>query len=124
MILPSSAAAPCGAALEEKEENGAALARDFESLCLIWRKPHGINKAAAWKAFQAVCSEYPAEEVLASAERWVAATPPRYLKKLEDWLGNSAWRNEPPVRGAERAERRRIDPVEAMMRAGGWEPIQ
>ena len=125
VILPSSAAAPCGAALEEKEENGAALAGDFESLCLIWRKPHGINKAAAWKTFQAVCSEHPAEQILASAGRWVAATPPRYLKKLEEWLGNGAWRNDPPARGAESTGRRRKeDPVEAMMRAGGWEPIQ
>ena len=124
MILPSSAAAPCGAALEEKEENGAALAEDFESLCLIWRKPHGINKAAAWKAFQLVCDDHPSEHVLASAECWVAATPPRFLKKLEDWLGNGAWRNDPPARGAERAERRRKRPAHAMLRAGGFEDGQ
>ena len=100
--LPSSAPRLTARRWKRRGRTARRWQRDFESLCLIWRKPDGINKPAAWKAFQAVCSEHPAEEVLASAERWVAATPPRYLKKLEDWLGNGAWRNEPPVRGAER----------------------
>jgi hypothetical protein len=57
-VISPSARAPVGAALEEKEEeDGAALA--FERLCLIWCKPDGINKAAAWKAFQSVCADHP-----------------------------------------------------------------
>jgi hypothetical protein len=63
----------------------------------------------------------PPEQVLASAECWAAATPPRYFKKLEDWLGNGAWRSDPPVRGAEPAGRRaKANPVEDMLHAGGW----
>jgi hypothetical protein len=117
----ASAPAPDGAAPEEGEES-AALWKSFQALCQIWRKPDGINVSAAWKHFQVVCGDHPAEQVLASAECWVTATEPRYLKKLEVWLGNGAWRSDPPVRRAEPAVRRRKDdPVEAMMNAGGWE---
>ena len=91
------ACAPDGARCEEKY-NSTALAEYFESLCTIWRKPDGINMPAAWKAFQAVCDDHPPELVLASAQRWVAATVPRYLKRLEVWLGNGAWKHKPPSR--------------------------
>ena len=81
--------APDGA-LEELEEK-------FQCLCLIWRaKPDGVNVAKAQKAFMAVCADgAEPDAILASAHNWVTKTEPRYLKKLEDWLGNGAWQNEP-----------------------------
>jgi len=39
-------------------------------------------------------------DILDSARRWVAAREPRFLPKLEEWLANGAWRNDPPVRQA------------------------
>lgn len=97
---------------------GAALAEQFDQLCLIWRKPHGVNRKLAWKAFENVCQQHDGAEVIVSAERWVAATPERYLKKLEDWLGNGAWRNDPPSRqGGARGTK--SNPVEEMLKAGG-----
>ena len=72
-----------------------------------------------------ICEEHTADEVLASAERWLAITSTRYTKRLEIWLSNGAWQNDPADRRAEATGRRgKDDPVEAMMRAGGWEPMQ
>jgi hypothetical protein len=90
--FPASACAPSALALEEEK---------FQQLCFIWEaKPHGVNIAKARKAFLAVCAGGVSPDViLASAQNWVAKTAePRYLKKLEEWLGDGVWRKEPSSR--------------------------
>ena len=70
----------------------------FEELYQFWdsHKPDGVDKKLAWKAFEPLADH--GEEILASAQRWVAATDPQWLKKLELWLGNGAWKKNPPRR--------------------------
>jgi hypothetical protein len=71
------------------------LEAQFAQLCELWQKPDGIDRRKALKAFEAVCSEYDGEEVLASAAAWVRTVEPRYLKKLELWLAHGAWLEKP-----------------------------
>jgi helix-turn-helix protein len=96
-ILPFSALASL--ALEEREEK-------FQQLYQIWFRPYGTNKAKARDAYVAVCAEHGpeisaqyggdiADLLLVSARNWTAKKAPRWLPKLEDWLVNEAWRNEP-----------------------------
>jgi hypothetical protein len=89
-VVSNMALAPDGAApLEEK----------FEQLCFLWRhRTHGVNKAKALKAFEAVCADHDGDAVLASAFKWAAVTPPQFMQKLEEWLANGAWLNEPSRR--------------------------
>lgn len=104
-------------ATNERAPDGA-LEEKFEQLCHTWRKPDGVNRIAAWKAFQEVCADHDGDEVLASAALWVASTPARYLKKLELWLSNGAWQNEPVQRqGGSRGGK--ANPVDEMLNAGG-----
>jgi hypothetical protein len=86
-----------GREISSQRAPDGALEEKFEQLCFIWRvKPDGVNKAKAQKAFLAVCGDGGSPfEIVASAQNWVAKTEPRYLKKLEDWLGNGAWLNDP-----------------------------
>jgi Helix-turn-helix domain len=79
--------------------DGAPLQENFATLCEIWRKPHGINKRDALRAFVAACAEHDPAAIIASAETWVAAIAPRglkYLPKLDAWLNDGAWQNYPP----------------------------
>jgi hypothetical protein len=87
--------APDGALVREESK--------FQTLCSIWRaKPDGIDPKAE-KAFFEVCNAgAEPDEILASAQNWVAKTEPRWLPKLEKWLGNGAWQNEPIARRAQR----------------------
>ena len=86
-------AAPCSS----QRAADAALELAFQKLCQTWRKkPDGINEKPAKKAFLAEIQKgAPPEGILASAEKWAAATSARYMPKLELWLGNGAWKNEP-----------------------------
>ena len=105
--------APCGAPAEEddptemEEADGgldgaevlSPLEAQFNDLCDVWAaKPHGISRPKAWKAFRAVCEDYAGNDVLASASTWAAAVEARYLPRLEAWLVDGAWLNEPPLR--------------------------
>jgi hypothetical protein len=97
-----------------------ALEEKFERLCEIWRvKPDGIDLKAAFKAFEAVCMAHDGEEVIASAAQWVATTQPRFLKKLEVWLSNGAWRKEPAQRQGKQPRGGKPNPVDEMLNAGG-----
>ena len=106
-----------GSAIERAPDG--ALAEGFELLCQTWRKPDGVNRKAAWQAYQVVCDDHDGDDVQASAERWVASTPARYLKKLEVWLGNGAWLNEPAQRQGGGARGAKLNPVDEMLNAGG-----
>jgi hypothetical protein len=94
--------APDGANPSSRAPDGA---RDyFEALCTIWQqRTYGLDKPAALKAYLAVLQEGgAAEDILASASRWVAAAKSAdkldKLQALEKWLGQGAWRNPPPVK--------------------------
>ena len=78
--------------------DGAAA--EFEELRQLWQRPYGMNVAKALAAFNRVAGDgdTPAAVILESARRWVAAREPAFLPKLEEWLANGAWRNDPPVR--------------------------
>ena len=78
--------------------DGAAA--EFEELRQLWQRPYGMNLAKALAAFNRVAGDgdTPAAVILESARRWVAAREPAFLPKLEEWLANGAWRNDPPVR--------------------------
>jgi hypothetical protein len=75
----------------------------FATLVAMWKRPHGDeDEEAAWKAFVAICNPHItadiADEIVASARRWVAAYQhkPEMLKPLWKWLSNGAWKNQPP----------------------------
>ena len=65
---------------------GGALKDKFALLLSIYFRPYGVDEAAAWKAFVQVCGNDPdiADEVIASARRWVAARPPRKTSEAGD----------------------------------------
>ena len=75
--------------------------------------------AICYEAFKAVCTAHDGEEVIASAAQWVASTQPPYLKKLEDWLSNGAWRKEPAQRRGKHPRGGKPNPVDEMLNAGG-----
>lgn len=85
----ASARAPDGALSQ--------LGEKFESLYQLWQRPHGTNKLKACKAFVQVCADHEGDDVIASAARWVAGVNTKYLPRLEDWLANGAWKNQPPA---------------------------
>jgi hypothetical protein len=72
------------------------LKERFAELLSIWQRPYGEDRAAAWKAFVEIYTPDTADEIIASAHRWVAAREPDKLQPLEKWLGNGAWKNLPP----------------------------
>jgi hypothetical protein len=110
----------CVSGANERAPDGALW--QFERLCQIWCKPDGIDRKKAFAAFKAVRTEHDGEDVIASAGRWVAVTAPRYLPKLERWLENGAWLNQPQARKATSAGRGgKPNPVHAMLNAGGFE---
>lgn len=92
----------------------AALEEKFSELCEVWIRPYGIDKKAALKAFVATYEEHGdrvlakhgvdiADYILASARNWTAKKAAKWLPKLEEWLANEAWRNEPaPDKGGDR----------------------
>jgi hypothetical protein len=112
---------------EEREEISCqrapdgALEEKFEQLCAAWPRPYGTNKARALKAFMAVCGEHDADAVLASAHNWIAVKAARWFPKLEEWLGNGAWLQEPPPDVAAQSRRPggKANPVDEMLNAGG-----
>ena len=73
---------------------------EFEELRQLWQRPYGTNEAKALAAFNRVTGngEVTPADILESARRWVAAIEPRFLPKLEQWLDDEAWRNDPPIR--------------------------
>ena len=86
------------------EENSARRAPDgaaaeFEELRQLWQRPYGTNEVKALAAFNRVTGdgEVTPADILDSARRWVAAREPRFLPKLEEWLANGAWQNDPPT---------------------------
>jgi hypothetical protein len=88
--------APGGAlALEED------LAAKFQQLCVLWQKRSwdDVDLPKARKAFALVCEQHGADvadRVLASAEKYIAATEPKFIKKLEDWFGKGTWKKDSP----------------------------
>jgi len=88
-----------------KEGGNDLPARDnFGALLTIWKRPPwgDEDEAAAWVAYVEICREDPdiADEIVASARRWVAAYQhkPDMLKPLEKWLSKGTWKNLPPQR--------------------------
>ena len=86
------------------EENSDCRAPDgaaaeFEELRQLWQRPYGTNEVKALAAFNRVTGdgEVTLADILDSARRWVAAREPRFLPKLEEWLANGAWQNDPPT---------------------------
>jgi hypothetical protein len=81
-------------------EKGKEVVDRFSELLAIWQRPYGEDKAAASVAFIEACCGEPAiaDEIIASARRWVAARPPDKLQKLPTWLAQGAWQNQPPTR--------------------------
>ncbi len=118
--------AACGfAAPLKKEEHDAK----FEELCQIWFRPYGTNKAKAAKAYLAVCTEHGdrirtehggeiADLLLASARNWTTKKAARWIPKLEEWLENGAWQNEPESDKGARPSAN-DDAVADMLRQGG-----
>jgi Helix-turn-helix domain len=100
--------APDGAFPHQRAPDGA-LEFYFQKLCTIWRKkPDGVNEKESRKAFLAEVEKGAAPEaILASAEKWAAATPERFLKKLERWLADGAWQNEPRKKHTQPADGRK-----------------
>jgi helix-turn-helix protein len=71
----------------------------FEQLRQLWQRPYGTNEEKALAAFNRLIGDGVAPElILESARRWVAVREPAFLPKLETWLDDGAWRNNPPVR--------------------------
>jgi len=90
---PPSQRAPDGALAREEE---------LQELLQLWSvKPHGVNKDKARAAFLRVIANGAAspEKIINSARHWVEAKAkePRFLPKLEEWLDNGAWQNDPPT---------------------------
>jgi hypothetical protein len=93
-------------------------------------RPYGTKKAKAKAAYLTACREHGgeilaghgvdiADYILASARNWTAKKTARWLPKLEDWLADGAWRNEPsPDKGSTRTNAN-DDAVEEMLRQGG-----
>ena len=98
-LFPSAAVAPSGAAAEDRKKE------TFELLLSIYQRPYGEDRAAAWTAFIAIYTSETADEIIASAHRWVAARPADKLRKLETWLGNGAWKKQPPPKKQTRGSR-------------------
>jgi helix-turn-helix protein len=116
--------APGGALATEED-----LATGFKELCQIWIRPYGTNKAKAKATYLTTCAHHGgeilaahgvdiADLLLVSARNWTAKKTARWLPKLEDWLANEAWRNEPSPDKATRTNAN-DDAVEEMLRQGG-----
>jgi hypothetical protein len=89
----------------------AAWDAPFATLVAIWKRPHGDeDEDAAWRAFVSACISCQrdpddiANDIIASARRWVAAYrhKPEMLKPLWKWLSNGTWKNQPPSPKAKR----------------------
>lgn len=114
------------AALGQQEASQA-----FEALMGIYKRPHGDNVPEAQKAFLAVLAHgHDPDAILSAASAWVAGVDaPRFLPKLERWLTDGLWLNEPPGRKAKahgkvngHSHRRggKVDVVRAALIAGGY----
>jgi hypothetical protein len=99
--------------------SGAALESILAALTHLWRdKPDGVNVNATRTALASVLADHSGEDVLASANRWASATPPRFLPKLDKWLLDGGWKRMPRNQQATHSSRK-ADPVAHMLQAGG-----
>lgn len=98
-VIPASAPAPVGGALEQGKE---AVDR-FPELWALWSSsrswPDGnLDEFLARRSFDLACREAPPNEIIACAQAWVSAVAPRYLSTLSKWLLGRGWTKQPPAR--------------------------
>jgi hypothetical protein len=98
-VIPASAPAPVGAALEGKE---VAVDR-FADLWALWSAARSwpdsdVDEAAALRSFALACREARPDDIVACAHAWVSVIEPRYLSTLSKWLLGRGWNKRPPAR--------------------------
>jgi Helix-turn-helix domain len=97
-VIPVSAPAPVGGALEGKE----GVDR-FSDLWALWSSArswpdNGWDELAARQSFVITCREADPDVVIAAARAWVGVVEGRYLSTLAKWLLGRGWLKRPPAR--------------------------
>jgi hypothetical protein len=112
--------APDGAPQEGEEQAWSEFSQ-------LWQRGHADDPVKVRKAFDGAIAEHGATAILESARRWAETKERRFLPEPVKWLAGG-WRTDPPSArstgagdGGGHRGRGKPNPVEEMLRAGGFE---
>jgi hypothetical protein len=108
-----------------RQEAALGSKKAFDALLALYRRPHGEDVPRASTAYlDALTAGHSHDAILAGASAWVGAVEARYLPKLDRFLRDGLFLNEPPTGRKPKANghrRGKVDVVKAALFAGGYE---